>query len=184
MNRSSMRRFFRFLNRLFMVPMFRLGLGALIVNPVSGYIMVLKTVGRKTGKARRTPLNYALLDGCVYCVAGWGTIAHWYRNLQATPNVEILLPGGSVSGNAEPVDEAAERVRAIRQVMKNGGFAGFFMGFNPWTAPDSLIQARTSDLPVVRIRPTGIGSGAGDPGGWMWLLILLVCAVLIVLAFG
>jgi deazaflavin-dependent oxidoreductase (nitroreductase family) len=103
-----MRRFFRFLNRFLMVPMFRLGLGALIVNPVSGYIMVLKTVGRKTGKARRTPLNYAIVDGCAYCVAGWGTIAHWYRNLQATPNVEILLPGGSVSGIAESVDEAAE----------------------------------------------------------------------------
>ena len=45
-----MRRFFRFLNKFFMVPMFRLGFGPFFGNPLSGYIMVLKIVGRKTGK--------------------------------------------------------------------------------------------------------------------------------------
>lgn len=42
-----MRRIFWFLNKFFMVPMFRLGFGPFFGNPLSGYIMVLKAIGRK-----------------------------------------------------------------------------------------------------------------------------------------
>ena len=67
-----MRRFFWFLNKYFMVPMFRLGFGPVFGNPLVGYIMVLKMVGRKTGKLRYAPVNYALQAGEVYCIAGFG----------------------------------------------------------------------------------------------------------------
>jgi hypothetical protein len=60
-----MRRFFRFLNKYFMVPLFRLGFGPFFGNPFTGYIMVLKVLGRKTGKLRYAPVNYAILDGKV-----------------------------------------------------------------------------------------------------------------------
>ncbi len=43
-------RSFSLFNKLFMVPMFRLGFGPFVGNGISGYIAVLKTVGRKTGK--------------------------------------------------------------------------------------------------------------------------------------
>ncbi len=52
------RRIFWFLNTFFMVPLFRLGLGPFFGNPLSGYIMVLKAIGRKSGKVRYTPVNY------------------------------------------------------------------------------------------------------------------------------
>ncbi len=80
-----LRRVFWYLNRYFMVPMFRLGLGPLMVNPFGGYIMVLKTIGRKTGKVRYSPVNYAIMNGNVYCLVGFGHIADWYRNLRANP---------------------------------------------------------------------------------------------------
>ena len=63
-----LRQFFRLLNRYFMVPVFRLGLGAFVGSPLGGYIMVVKTIGRKTGEARYTPVNYAIIDGNVYCL--------------------------------------------------------------------------------------------------------------------
>lgn len=66
-----MRRFFRFLNKYFMVPMFRLGFGPFFGNPFTGYIMVLKIVGRKTGRLHFAPVNYAIRDGVVYCVSGF-----------------------------------------------------------------------------------------------------------------
>ena len=47
-----MRSVFRVLNKFFMVPMFRLGFGPFFGNPFSGFIMVMKTIGRKTGKMR------------------------------------------------------------------------------------------------------------------------------------
>ena len=59
--------------------------------------------------------------------------------------------------------------RAIRQILKNGGFAGFFKGFNPRTVSDEDLLAKTQHTSVMRIQPTGLGSGAGDPGGWAWI---------------
>ncbi|HBY92456.1 MAG: nitroreductase family deazaflavin-dependent oxidoreductase [Ardenticatenaceae bacterium] len=172
MHNDLVRRFFRLLNRFFMVPVFRLGLGPMMVNPFSGYIMLLKTIGHKTGKVRYAPVNYAILDGNVYCLAGWGQIAHWYRNLRAQPAVEVLLPGGALAGLAEEVIDPDESLRALRQVLKNGGFAGFFLGCNPFTAADEVLREKSGGVPVVRIRPAGIGSGAADPGGWLWAFAL------------
>ncbi|MBI2942058.1 MAG: nitroreductase family deazaflavin-dependent oxidoreductase [Chloroflexi bacterium] len=171
-----MRSIFGLINRFLMVPMFRLGLGPFIGNPFTGYIMVLKARGWKTGRVRHTPLNYAIVDGQVYCLAGFGRAAHWYRNLRADPHVEILLPSGPLSGVVEEVADPDESARAVRQILKNGGFAGFFLGFNPFTAPDEVLRERTRGLPVLRIRPTGVGSGAGDPGGWLWIVVALVLA--------
>jgi len=170
MQLDAVRRVFRTLNRYFMVPMFRLGLGSFIVNPFSGYIMVIRTIGHKSGQTRYAPMNYAIQEGNVYCMAGFGQITHWYRNLRANPRVELLMPGGNLTGIAEQVTDPGERLRALRQILKNGGLAGLFMGFNPRTAPDEQVVEKCEGLPVIRIRPAGITRGAADPGGWLWLL--------------
>ena len=170
MQYNTERRLFHYLNRYFMVPIFRLGLGAWMGNPFTGYIMVIKTIGHKTGRERYTPTNYALQNGNAYCLAGFGQTAHWYHNLQANPRVELIMPGGNLSGLAEEVTDPGERLRAIRQILKNGGFAGFYFGFNPYTVSDKTLVERCANLPVIRTRPAGITRGAADPGGWLWLL--------------
>lgn len=180
MKSNLLRRIFWMFNKFFMTPLFRMGLGAFFCNPFSGYIMVMKTIGRKSGKARFTPVNYAIMNGCVYCLAGWGQIADWYRNLKARPEMEVILPGGALSGKAEDVTDTDESLRAMRQILKNSGFAGFFLGFNLLAASDEVLRERTRDMRVIRICPTGIGSGASDPGGWMWIWVLVVLAALII----
>ena len=180
------RKIFRYLNRYFMAPAFRLGLGPWLTNPFSGYIMVLKTTGRKSGRVRYTPLNYAIWQGCVYCMAGFGKVSDWYHNLSRNPQVELILPGVAVSGTALLVSDPGVHLKISRQILKNGGFAGFFMGFNPRTAPDALVEERLKDIPMVCIRLDGLGSGAADPGGWGWIsanlgLILVVVAGVILI---
>jgi len=64
---------------------------------------------------------------------------------------------------------AAIRKIVIRKVLQNAGFAGFFEGFNPFRIGDEDLAARTADMPLICIQPTGLGSGAGDPGGWAWV---------------
>lgn len=162
------RRVFNVFNRWVMVPLFRLGLSPLVGNPLTGYIMVLKTTGRKTGLTRYAPVNYAIREGNVYCAAGFGKRSHWFRNLKAHPDLEVMLPGRTIQGTAEEVENPEEKRTAFRQIMKNGGFAGFSLGFNPYTVSDEALQQKTEEYPVVRIRPTGVGSGASDAGGWMW----------------
>jgi len=169
-----LRYIFWLINKFFMVPIFRIGIGPFFGNPIWGYMMVLKTIGRKSGKTRYSPVNYAILNGNIYCLAGWGQIADWYRNLISHPAIEIILPGRTLAGVAEEVPAAAtERIPALRKVLQAGGFAGFLFGANPYTASDEELAEKTEGLPLVCIRPYGVGSGACDPGGWLWIVVLI-----------
>jgi deazaflavin-dependent oxidoreductase (nitroreductase family) len=174
---SALRRIFWYFNRFFMVPMFRLGLGSFVGNPVSGYIMVIKTTGRKTGKVRYVPLNYAIINGSVYCLAGYGRLAHWYRNLSAQPRVEVILPGNTISGIAEDVTDGDERLIAIRQILINGGIPGLLLGVNPRSVSDEVLLQKAEGLPVIRIRPSGIANGPADAGGWLWIVVCVLSLV-------
>jgi deazaflavin-dependent oxidoreductase (nitroreductase family) len=174
MENETLRRIFRLLNKCFMVPAYRMGLGSLISNPISGYILVIKTTGRKTGRVRYAPVNYAVMDGSVYCLAGWGTRADWYRNVLAHPHLEVILPAAAIAGVAEEVIDPQEALQGTRQILKNAGFAGFLLGLNPFTASDDELRLKCQGIPVLRIRPTGIGNGPADPGGWLWVLLTVL----------
>ena len=178
---AFLRRIFWFLNKFFMVPVFRLGLGPLVGNPVTGYIMVLKTTGRKTGRLRYTPVNYAILDGYVYCLAGFGKRTHWYLNLQANPKIEVILPSGAYVGQAEAVTDEEEALKAVKQVLKNAGFAAIFEGYNPYRASDEKFKKTLVHAPVVRLKFKGLGSGPYDQGGWVWLLWVFAILILLFL---
>jgi deazaflavin-dependent oxidoreductase (nitroreductase family) len=175
-----MRRIFWFLNRYFMVPMMRLGFGPFFGNPFTGYIMVLKAVGRKSGRIRYAPVNYAIHQGNIYCVSGGRESSDWYRNVLAHPEIEVLLPSGPIFGRVEEVTRAEERKTVIRQILQNAGFAGFFEGYNPFTISDEELQKKSADLPVLRIRPLGLGNGASDPRGWAWIWVWGLMLVLLV----
>ena len=173
------RRFiFRLLNKYFMVPVFRLGLGQFIGNPFSGYIMVLKTIGHKSGLTRYAPVNYAIYEGSIYCLSGFGRKAHWYRNLQANPEIELIMPSGRYAGKAETLTDADEILKISRQILKNSGFAAFFAGVNPFTISDEDLHKKEKETVVIRITPNGIYAGSADPGGWLW--VWLTVAVIII----
>ncbi len=176
---DQLRRFMRYINRFFMVPLFRLGLGALMANPFTGYIMVIKSIGRKSGKLRYTPVNYAIHQGCIYCMAGWGRVSDWYRNLRAVPQTDFILPGGTIAGAVDEITDPVERCFLLRLILQNSGFVGYLEGFNPRTVTDEQLLARTGDAPLLRIRPVGLGSGPYDAGGWAWIWVFLVSLLLI-----
>ena len=104
---AKMRQGFKYFNK-FMLLMWRLGLGKWVNfwPEVGGQIMVLTHTGRKTGLKRQTPVNYALVEGELYCTAGFGQLADWYRNIMAEPRVEVWLPDGWWTGLAEEVTDA------------------------------------------------------------------------------
>jgi deazaflavin-dependent oxidoreductase (nitroreductase family) len=180
--RKTLRRFWRLVSDLLVVPAFRLGLGPLVGNPISGYVMVVRTVGRRTGRTRYTPVTYSIAGGGVYCLAGYGRSTHWYRNALAAPEVCLLLPGRSVAGHAQEVVDAAERLAATRRIFRNAGLMGFTEGFDPFRADDETVRLKTAEMPVLRIDVAGIAGGPFDPGGRAWLawpVIGLVALVLV-----
>jgi deazaflavin-dependent oxidoreductase (nitroreductase family) len=92
------------------VLLYRLGLGGLVGKS----ILLLTTTGRRTGRARATPLNYREEGGIMYVVAGrGGPRADWYRNLVARPDVEVQLGRRRLEAVAAPVSDAQEKARVL-----------------------------------------------------------------------
>jgi deazaflavin-dependent oxidoreductase (nitroreductase family) len=79
---------------------------ALGLGPILGrIILLLTTVGRKTGQKRVTPLQYELIDGRYYLGAARGLQADWVRNIQRNPQVDIRVKSLRFHGQAEVVTE-------------------------------------------------------------------------------
>lgn len=172
--------FRRYLNP-FMLSLWRLGLAWMfdVWPAVSGRIMVLTHTGRKTGLKRRTPVNYAIVDDEVFCVAGFGAISDWYRNARMHPEVEVWLPEGWWAGVAEDVSDSADRLRLMRQVLIGSGFAAYAAGLNARRMSDAELQAATASYRLLRIRRTQARTGLGGPGELAWVWPLATFALLV-----
>jgi len=57
-------------------------------------VLLLTTIGRKTGQPRTSPLLYLEDDGCIILVASKGGMSHsplWFHNLEANPRCEVEI---------------------------------------------------------------------------------------------
>jgi len=80
----------------FQVAVFRRTNGKYLSSMRGMPILLLTTVGRKTGQHRTTPLMY-IRDGENYAITasnnGRASNPAWFYNLQASPQAEIDVPG-------------------------------------------------------------------------------------------
>lgn len=159
----------------FMLLMWRLGLGPWInIWPEGiGRIMVITHTGRRSSLKRQTPVNYAIIDGEVYCISGFGRNSDWYRNIKTNPEVEIWLPDGWWAGTAEEITDSEKRLSLLRTVLQNTGFAAStFGGINPFRITNEELAKATTDYCVFHIHRTEARTGPGGPGelAWAWPL--------------
>jgi deazaflavin-dependent oxidoreductase (nitroreductase family) len=179
------RRGFRVMNRWFMAPALRAGLGPWLATPVGGWILLLRVRGRRSGLVREVPLSYLVTDGAAWVMAGFGDRTDWYRNLLADPRVEIILPGRTLSCSAEIVDDVHIRRRIIPALARATGLPGYLSGVDPFRSTDDALLAATAWVPLVRLQPEGgrVIAGPDDPGGlgWVWrqAVVLVLGALLI-----
>lgn len=173
-------RVFVIVNPLFAAALER-GFGALISNPLTGYLMILRTRGRRTGLMRAAPLGYVVLDGAIYCCAGFGETTAWYRNVLADPAVEVVLPGRTLAGTAVPVSAPDEWIRAYRALIASLGVVGRLTVGDVRRLQDAQLLAAHGGIPLVRITPSAFVPGPLDPGGRFWLAPWVASAVLAIL---
>lgn len=106
-------------------------------------VLLLTTVGRKTGQARTTPLMY-IRDGESYVITASnnGRDKHpaWFYNLKASPQAEISLPGKRLRVTAS-IATSAEKDRLWPELVKQ---APFFDGYRKKTS---------RDIPMVLLKP-------------------------------
>ena len=80
------------------------GLYAVGLDAVVGrVILLLTTIGRKSGLPRVTPLQYEEIDGAFYVASAQGTRADWFRNILADPHVQVRVKSRQIRGIAEPI---------------------------------------------------------------------------------
>jgi deazaflavin-dependent oxidoreductase (nitroreductase family) len=162
---------FKALNRWFMVPIHRAGLGAWLSTPVGGYMLLLRVRGRKSGAVRETPLSYFVAEGCAWVLAGFGPRTEWYRNLRVDPHVEMWMPGGRHAGTAVEELDPAVRARILPALTRATGLPALMINRNPWTAADAEIVANLAWVPLIRLQPDDgpLEPGPDDPGGHAWI---------------
>lgn len=178
---TKQRLFFKRFN-VFMIWMWRLGFRRWVNAwpDVGGRILVIAHTGRKSGLRRLTPVNYAEVDGEVYCTAGFGAVSDWYRNILANPKVEVWLPDSRWQAVAEDVSDSPQRIRLLRQVLIGSGAVAPMMGLQPRTAGDAELAAATPEYRLVHLRRLQTINGPGGPGdlAWIWIPIALIAGLL------
>ena len=147
---GTLRKIFGVVNS-FMVFMWKIGLGKMINFWPQGVgrIMVIKHRGRKTGRERLTPVNYAMVAGEIYCTAGFGPGSDWYRNILANPEIELWLPEGKRKACAEDVSGVPNRIFLLRQVLIASGFAGPLFGIDQKKFTDEQLSTITKDYCLI-----------------------------------
>jgi deazaflavin-dependent oxidoreductase (nitroreductase family) len=81
--------------------LYAVGLGRLIGR----LILLLTTIGRKSGLPRVTPLQYEQIDGAWYVASARGTKADWFQNILANRHVQIRVKACHVHCVAEPITD-------------------------------------------------------------------------------
>lgn len=176
---NFLRRAFKALNR-FMLFMWRLGLGNWFSYPnLGGQIMVIVHIGRKSGLVRQTPVNFAIVDGELYCTAGFGRVSDWYRNIRVQPKVEVWLPHGRWMGEVEDVTDDERYLHLMREVLIGSGFAARLAGINPKAMSDEELLAATKGYRLLHIRRTRAATGPGGPADLAWIWPVATVSLLI-----
>ena len=179
---DSLRQGFKLFNK-FMLLLWRLGLARwLNLWPAgTGRYMVITHTGRKTGLRRQTPVNYTVVEGEIYCTAGFGPTSDWYRNILADPRVEIWLPDGWWEGRVEEMTGSPEHISIMRRVIIDSGFAGRAAGLDPYRMTDEELGQKTAGYRLICIKRNSPRTGIGGPGdlAWVWPLATIILLPLV-----
>jgi len=88
---------------------------------IAPWWVVLETTGRRTGRARHTPLARGPeADGALWLISVHGRHAAWVKNLSDRPAVRIRVRGRWSAGRASVVEWDPERVRSFSMYARMG----------------------------------------------------------------
>ncbi len=97
-------------------------------SKVKDRVLIITTLGRKTGTQRSTPLQFEQVGGSYYVASARGTRADWYRNLVACPEVEVQVADKRFTTQARPILEVSEIADYLElRLKKHPGFMGMML---------------------------------------------------------
>jgi deazaflavin-dependent oxidoreductase (nitroreductase family) len=145
-----MKRAFYKHSRIGPLTLYRLGLGPLIGR----MLLLLTTIGRKTGLKRVTPLQYEIIDGDYYIGAALGLQSDWVRNLLAEPRVQFRVKNETYTARAEVITDTSQIVEYIqRRLERRPRMIGMILrmdGVSPRPSREEL-EEYAKNLAIVRL---------------------------------
>jgi len=168
---AALRRVFHEMNR-WMVLLWRLGLGRFTDVWPGGFgrLMVIEHVGRRSGTTYRTPVNFTIVDGDIYCAAAFGRNTDWYCNALAQRSISIWLPDGPWEATVDDLSNDPARLDRLRRILIDSGFAAPLFGLHPRRMSNDELAEATSDYRLLRIQKL---RRIAEDGGyqdlvWVW----------------
>lgn len=130
-SRKKMLKRWKNINKYFMIPLYRAKL-----LPLLGFgkiFLILKTKGWKTGKTRRTPLEYRRYEGTITIFAARGKNATWLKNMQSYPEDVIVTYGfHRFTPRIEIISDIDQKITIAKwYVSKFGKAANLLFGWDP-----------------------------------------------------
>jgi deazaflavin-dependent oxidoreductase (nitroreductase family) len=106
-------------------------------------VLLLTTIGRKTGRKRITPLGYFEYDGCYVITAsnaGFDTHPAWFHNLKGHPQVTVQIGAKQLTAIAEVANPTLRRPLWDKLVERAPGYGAYE-------------ERTTREIPIVLLRP-------------------------------
>jgi deazaflavin-dependent oxidoreductase (nitroreductase family) len=95
---------------------------------MSKRVLVITTVGRKSGQPRSTPLQFEEVDGVYYVASARGRKADWYCNLIVNPQVEVRVKDQCFQTCAELISEPGKIADFLElRLKRHPGFMGIML---------------------------------------------------------
>ncbi len=132
---------------------YAIGLGPLIGR----FLLLLTTIGRKSGRLRVTPLTYEEREGEFLIASARGSAADWLHNIQVNPNVQVRVGRRQFAARAELVTDAGKIADyLVRQLIQNPGIFGRIMKMEGLSRSPSRaeLESVASRRPMVMLHPT------------------------------
>ena len=134
----------RLTNKFFVIPLYRLQ-----ILPCLGFgriFLIIKTIGRQTGKKRRTPVEYHWIDNIITVFSGRGDNAGWIKNILNNPD-KVWVKHGFHKFHADVafVKNEQEKLKFFKWYVTNHGkSAKMLFGWDP--KQDDPEKADFSDM--------------------------------------
>ena len=144
---------YNMLNKYLVIPLYRLR-----ILPLLGFgriFLILTTKGRKTGKKRRTPLEYHWIDRIMTIFSGRGEDSGWLRNIRANQDSVWVRHGfHSFPARVEFMSNEYDKLKIIRWYgVKHSRSAKMLFGWNKKIDdPDSSDFSKLlSTIPIIQL---------------------------------
>lgn len=120
---------------------------------LSGKLLIITIVGRKTGREYAIPVGYASYEGDLLI----GTAARWRRNFRDGETVQVTLRGKEIRADWEVITDEEPLVELYRIVLEqnpvHGRFAGISLDADGGVNRVELRAALARGAAVVRLHP-------------------------------